>query len=102
MQLVYIGVRPRNDETRKPIVVKARYSFDPATFFETGSTKEMKYLSRLASDFYVDVVWNKLTKRWQTFKCEGNRLLFYAAGADFEKAMRDTLAVGLQPDEPAG
>lgn len=33
--------------------------------------------------------------------CEGKRLLFHATGEDFEKAMRDTLAVGLQPDEPA-
>lgn len=101
VQLVYIGVRPRNDETRRPIVVKARYSFDPATFFETSSTKEMRYLSRLASDFYVDVVWNKLSTRWRTFKCEGNRLLFHATGRDFEQAMENTLAVGLQPDESA-
>jgi tetratricopeptide (TPR) repeat protein len=60
--------------------------------FETGSTKEMRYPSRLASDFYVDVIWNKLAKRWQTFKCGGNRLLFYAKGRDFRQAMRNTLA----------
>ncbi len=61
----------------------------------------MRYPSRLASDLYVDVVWNKLTQRWQTFKCEGNRLLFHATGREFEEAMKNTLAIGLFPDEPA-
>ena len=51
VQLVYIGVRPRNDETRKPIVVKARYSFDPGSFFEDASEKEMRYVPNLPSDY---------------------------------------------------
>jgi hypothetical protein len=101
VQLVYIGVRPRNDETRKPIVVKARYRFDPGSFFEDGRTKEMRYILNLPSDFYVDVAWEKKPKRWRAAKCEGSRLLSYEAGKDFETVMRKTLAVGLQPDEPA-
>jgi hypothetical protein len=101
VQLVYIGVRPRNDETRRPIVVKSRYSFDPSTFFETRTGKEMRYPSELSSVFYVDVLWKKSTKRWKTFKSEGNQLLFHATGRDFEQAMKNTLAAGLHPDEPA-
>jgi hypothetical protein len=98
---VYIGVRPRRDETRKPIVVKARYSFDPGSFFEDTSQKEMRYVSNIPSDFRVDVAWEKASGRWRTSKFEGRRLLFYTTGQDFETVMRETLAVGLQPDEPA-
>jgi hypothetical protein len=101
VQLVYIAVRPRNDEARKPIVVKARYSFDPGSFFEDASEKEMRYVSNLPSDFHVDVGWEKTSKRWRTCKFEGRRPLFYATGEDFGAVMRKTLAIGLQPDEPA-
>ena len=102
VQLVYIGVRPRKDETGKPIVVKARYSFDAGSFFEDDSKKELRYVSVLPSDFYVDVILEKRAKRWTTFKCEGNRVVFHAKGRNFEEAMKKTLAAGLQPDEPAG
>jgi hypothetical protein len=101
VQLVYVGVRPRNDDTQKLIVMKSRYSFDPATFFETSKGKEMRYQSQLSSAFYVDVLWEKSSRRWETFKCQGNELLFHAKGKDFELAMKNTLAAGLHPDEPA-
>jgi hypothetical protein len=101
VQLVYVGVRPRNDETRKPIVVKSPYSFDPGTFFKSTSGKEMRYPSTLSSVFYVDVIWKKSARRWNTFKCKGNELLFHATGRNFEQAMKNTLAAGLHSDEPA-
>jgi hypothetical protein len=101
VQLVYVGVRPRNDNTQKLIVMKSRYSFDPATFFETSNGKEMRYPSQLSSVFYVDVLWEKSSGRWETFKCQGNEVLFHATGKDFEQAMKNTLAAGLHPDEPA-
>jgi hypothetical protein len=49
----------------------------------------------------IIVAWGKRSKRWRTSKSEGKRLLFYAAGRDFEKVMKKTLSVGLQFDEPA-
>jgi hypothetical protein len=101
LQLVYIGVRPHKDETRKPIVVKARYSFDPGSFFEDASEKEMRYMPNLPSDYRVDVAWEKRSLGWRTCKFEGRRPLFYATGEDFETVMRKTLVGGLQPDEPA-
>ena len=101
VQLVYIGVRSRNDETGKPIVVKAHYSFDPGSFFEDGSKKEMRYVSIIPSDFHVDVAWEKASKRWRTCKFEGTRPLSYAMGEAFDAVMKQTLAVGLQPNEPA-
>jgi hypothetical protein len=101
VQLVYIGVRPRNDETRKPIVMKARYTFDPGSFFENLSKKEMRYLPSLPSDYRIDVAWEKTSKRWRTCKFQGRRPLFYTAGDGFDIVMRQTLAFGLHPDEPA-
>jgi hypothetical protein len=101
VQLVYIGVRPRKSENRKPIVVKARYSFDPESFFEDASEKQMRYVSNLPSDFHVDVAWKKESRHWRTCKFEGRRPLSYATGEDFDAVMRKTLAIGLQPDEPA-
>jgi hypothetical protein len=101
VQLAYIGVRPRNDGSRKPIVVKARYAFDPGSFFENDLKKEMRYRSCLPSDFFVDVIRLKKSQDWQTFKYDKNRLLFHATGSQFEEAMKNTLAIGLYPDEPA-
>jgi hypothetical protein len=101
VQLVYIGVRPRNDETRKPIVMRAYYRFDPGSFFEDESLKELRYLPSLPSDFRVDVAWEKKSSRWRTCKLEGNRPLSYVVGEDFKAVMTETLASGLHPDEPA-
>lgn len=101
VQLVYIGVRPRNDETRKLMVVKARYWLDPETCFETDDRKEVRYYSVLYSSYYVDVTWQKSARRWNTFKCKGSLLLSQATGRTFEEAMRNTLTAGLDPCEPA-
>ena len=101
VQLVYIGVRRRNDETCKPIVMKARYSFDPGSFFENGSEKELRYVSSIPSDFHVDVGWEKKSKRWRICKLEGSRPLSFAMGEDFDVVMREILAVGLHSNEPA-
>ncbi len=101
VQLVYIGVRLREDETHRPIIVKARYFFDPGSFREGNLKKEMIYHSHLPSEFYVRILWHKETQYWETFKCVGSRLLFQAAGTGFEEAMRNTLAFGIHPDESA-
>ena len=101
VELVYVGVRPRKDESGKPIVVKARYRLDAETFLETNNAKEMRYVSSLPSDYYVEVIWSKGPTAWRTAKHQGRRLLFHATGRDFEQVMTKTLIVGLQPDEPA-
>jgi hypothetical protein len=59
----------------------------------------MRYIPNLPSDYRVDVAWEKTSKRWRTSKFEGRRLLFYAEGEDFDTVMRQTLALGLQPDD---
>jgi hypothetical protein len=71
------------------------------SFFEDAGEKEMRYVSNIPSDFYVDVAWEKRSRRWRTCKFEGRRPPYYAIGEDFETVMKVTLAVGLQPDEPA-
>lgn len=101
VQLAYIGVRLRNDGTQKPIVVKARYCFDPASFFEDSSEREMRYVPRLPSDYRVDVAWEKRSRNWRTFKFEGTRPVFFARDTDFDIVMRKTLAIGLESNEPA-
>ena len=101
VQLVYIGVRPRNDETRKPILMKARFSFDPESFFENASQKKLRYVSKNPSDFHVDVGWEKGSNRWRTCKFKDGRPISFAMGEDFDAVMKETLAVGLHPDEPA-
>lgn len=101
VQLVYVGVRARNDESRKPIVVKAYYNFDPGSYFENATKRQMKYRSHLPSDFYVDVLRRKPTEGWETYKFRGSELLSHAAGENFQEVMRSTLAIGLQADEPA-
>jgi len=101
VQLVYIGVRPRKDETGKPIAVKSRYSFDPGSFIQDDARKQMRYLPLISSEFYVDIIWETRNDRWTTFKYEGNRLVCEASGDNFDEAMRKTLAAGLELNEPA-
>jgi hypothetical protein len=101
VKLVYRGVRPRNDDTRKPIVARANYFFDPGSFHEDDSRKQMRYLPHLASDYYVDVLWKKQKACWETSKFKGGRLIAVADGRTFDGAMTHTLLIGLQPDEPA-
>jgi len=98
-ECVFVGVRPPSDDSQKLIVMKSRYSYDP--FFETSNGKEMRYPSLLSSVFYVDVLWDKSSGRWATFKCKDNEVSFHATGRDFEQAIKNTLAAGLHPDEPA-
>jgi len=101
VQLVYCGVRPRNDKTRKPIVARASYFFDPGSFLENDLKSQMRYLPRLPSDYYVDVLWNKRDECWETSKFKGDRLIAVADGNTFDGAMIHTLLIGLQQDEPA-
>jgi hypothetical protein len=85
VQLVYIGVRLRKDGTHRPIIVKARYFFDPESFRKNELKKEMLYHSHIPSAFYVKVLWHKETQHWDTFKCHGNRLVFHATGTSLKR-----------------
>jgi hypothetical protein len=58
-------------------------------------------VSKIPSNFHVDVAWKKKSERWRTCKFPGNRALFNATGKNFETVMKETLIIGLQPDEPA-
>jgi hypothetical protein len=101
VELVYIGVRPRNEETRRPIVAKARYIVDLSSFSEDDLEKQIRYIPHLPSDYYVDVLWKKQDECWETSKFKGDRLIAVADGSTFDDAMIHALLIGLQPDEPA-
>jgi len=101
VELVYVGVRPRKDRSRKPIIVRARYVFHPGSFLEASKSKRMHYRSRLASDFYVEVVFHKVPERWETLKFRGAELIAVASATSFKEAMSNSVAIGLYPDEPA-
>ncbi len=101
VELVYVGVRPRKDRSRKPIIVRARYVFHPGSFLEASKSKRMHYRSRLASDFYVEVIFYKVPERWETLKFRGAELIAVASAASFEEAMTNSVAIALHPDEPA-
>ena len=72
VELVYVGVRPRNDVSRRPIVVKAR---DLGSFSEDDSRKQIRYLPRLPGDYYVEVAWKKETGCWETSKFKADQLI---------------------------
>jgi len=61
----------------------------------------MHYRSRLASDFYVEVIFYKVPERWETLKFRGAELIAVASAASFEEAMTNSVAIALHPDEPA-
>ena len=47
----------------------------------------MCYFSKLANDYFVRVIFEKNSGRWQTEKFKGKKLIRSAFGSTFEQAM---------------
>jgi len=99
LNLLYTGLRAAS-AGGAPRVAAACYWFAPVTYREDAHIREMQYLPRTASPYYVHVTVRKDTGVWGTWKYRGRELVCTASGPDFETAMIHTTLVGLQPDEP--
>jgi hypothetical protein len=86
-------------QTKKQSIVDVCYWPAPATFHEDSERKEMCYSSKLTNDYFVRVIFEKNSGRWQTEKFNGKTLVRSAFGSTFDRAMIHTTMGGPEPDE---
>ena len=98
LNLLYGGVRAGDGEGH-PRPTATCYWFDPGTYREDEQVREMLYVPREESAYYVRVTLQKDTGVWTTYKYRGDTLICMASGPDFKTAMLHTTMVGRQADE---
>ena len=59
----------------------------------------MCYFSKLTNDYFVRVIFEKNSGRWQTEKFKGDTLIRSAFGSTFDGAMIHATMGGPEPDE---
>jgi hypothetical protein len=90
----------RNDaQTGQQSVVEVCYWPDLATFREDAERKEICYFTEPMSAYFVRVILEKKTGRWQTQKFKGETVIRSAFGSTFDGAMLHTTIDGPEPDE---
>jgi len=95
LNLVYLGVRPPTSGGGPPRLVSACYWFDPGTYREDETTRELWYVAREESPYRVRVRHHPRTGAWETGKYRADALVASAEGPDFDHAMIQTTLVGL-------
>jgi len=83
----------------KQSLVEVCYWPDLATFHEDSERKEMWYFTKPTNGYWIRVIFEKATGRWQTKKFKGKRLVRSAFGSTFMQAMLHTTMGGPEPDE---
>jgi len=76
------------------------YCPDSASYIEDEHIRQMRYMSRKASQYSIKIMWDKDRVRWETRKFEGCVSVRYAFGEDYKSAMLRTTAFGPQLEEP--
>jgi hypothetical protein len=99
LNLMYTGLRDVDGQDQaRPAA--ACYWFDPGTYREDELWREMLYLPREESPYYVRVTVRKDTGAWDTCKYRGEALICAASGPNYEIAMLHATLAGLESDEP--
>jgi len=99
LNLLYTGLRDSGGQDQaRPAA--ACYWFDPGTYRENEQRREMLYLPREESPYYVRVTVRKDTGAWETCKYRGEELICAASGPNYETAMLHATLAGLESDEP--
>jgi hypothetical protein len=90
----------RNDvQTGQRLLVGVCYWPASETFHENGDRKEMCYFTKPRNKYFVRVIFEKNTGRWQTEKFKGKKLVQSAFGSTFNGAMLHTTMRAPEPDE---
>ena len=99
--LRYIGRRPALTGNQGLRTYEASYWPKMTTYRESGTAKQLTYVSYDGVAFCVHVLQDKATGRWDVFKCYGDRLISHVSGRNYAEAMILASGVGLHPEEPA-
>jgi len=59
----------------------------------------MRYFSKPKNGYFIRVIFEKRTGRWQTKKFKGKKMIRSAFALTFEQAMINTTMDGPEPDE---
>lgn len=97
LNLKYTSVRRTGAGNR---LVSCCYWFDPGSYCEDGEKRQMLYLPKVKSAYWVSVEYRKKDGFWHTLKYKDEELLCIASGPGFDRAMLQTTLIGLNPDEP--
>ena len=99
------GIRPKKQEkerlptrTKRPSV-EVCYWPDLATFHEDSEHKEMWYFTKPNNRYWIRVVFDRKTGRWQTEKYKGDTLVRSAFGSTSDQTMLRTTMGGPEPEE---
>lgn len=97
LNLLYAGVRWTITGKRLRC---CRYWFNPWSYSEDGDKREMLYLPKVKSAYWVSVEYHKKDSSWHTLKYKDDKLVYLFSGRDFDRTMFQTTAIGLRRDEP--
>ena len=97
LNLLYAGVRWTITGKR---LRSCCYWFNPRSYSENGDKREMLYLPKVKSAYWVSVEYHKKNGSWYTEKYKDDKLVCIASGPDFDRAMLQTTLIGLRRDEP--
>ena len=86
-------------QTGQQSLIDVCYWPAPETFREDSQRKEMRYFTKPINDYFVRVIFEKNSGRWQTEKFRGKKLIRTALGSTLDNAMIHTTMVGPEPDE---
>ena len=98
LNILFAGIA--NDaQADQQSLVDVCYVPPPETFREDSKRKEMFYFTKPRNGYFIRVIFEKKTGRWQTEKFEGKKLIRSAFGSAFDSAMIHTTMGGPEPDE---
>ena len=90
----------RNDaQTGQQSVAEVCYSPDLATFREDSERKELCYFTKPMNAYFVRVIFETKTGRWQTEKYKGETVIRSALGSTFDQVMLHTTMDAPELDE---
>jgi hypothetical protein len=96
LNIMYTGIRKQADGSNR--MVAACYQFDPRTYREDEAKRQMIYVSRKSSRYYIEVTL-KRTGVIETRKYNGKRLVCQASGNNFDRTMIHATMSGMELDE---
>jgi hypothetical protein len=95
LNILFAGIT-NDGQTGQQSLVDVCYEPAPETFREDSQRKEMRYFTKPKNGYFIRVIFEKKTGRWQTEKYKGDRLIRSAFGSTFKQAMLHTTMDGTE------
>ena len=96
---ILFGGMALDPQTDQKSLVHVCYEPAPETFRENSERKELDYFTTPQNGFFIRVILEKKTGKWQADKFKGELLIHSAFGSTLDEAMIHTTMSGLEADE---